>query len=599
MFKRGLSIFLFLAIFTSLLTVPQSSQAQNDAQFFPETNHWASGYFLEKWRNTPNAVFTLGYPISQPFEEESFTNPGETYRVQYFERAVLEEHPENFGVQNNQYYILGRLMGKLSAQGREAEAPFQPVADPNNGTWIAETQHTLTNDPAPFRTFWEQNGGVETFGYPISEQFEEINQADGQTYWVQYFERQRMEWHPEIEDPQYQILLGLLGSEYAQQHHQDNPAFAPESPDTPPEGSSTPPPSSAQGEGFIYGYNVTLYYDGAPWQDRKRALQLAKNSGVNWVRQQIAWKDLHDVSGEIYWAELDDIVQDVNDAGMKILINVVQSPSWATANGSHGLPSREHFSTFASFMGQMAARYQGRVHAYEIWNEQNRACENGGDCQTAGGIGGEVASADYYVDMLAAAYDAVKANDANAIVVSGGPTSTETNRADIAMSDTAYIRDMLGHPNFRADAIGVHPGGHNNPPDTMWPDNPGPEPWQNSREFYFRRIEDVIQSAKEAGRGDMPLWVTEFGWATANTTPGYEYGNEISYEMQADWIVRAFNMGRYEYPEVQAMFLWNLNFSISWQGAHNDPMHEQASFSVLNPDWSPRPAWHAIQAIPK
>jgi hypothetical protein len=247
----------------------------------------------------------------------------------------------------------------------------------------------------------------------------------------------------------------------------------------------------------------------------------------------------------------------------------------------------------------MAARYQGRVHAYEIWNEQNRACENGGDCQTAGGIGGEVASADYYVDMLAAAYDAVKANDANAIVVSGGPTSTETNRADIAMSDTAYIRDMLGHPNFRADAIGVHPGGHNNPPDTMWPDNPGPEPWQNSREFYFRRIEDVIQSAKEAGRGDMPLWVTEFGWATANTTPGYEYGNEISYEMQADWIVRAFNMGRYEYPEVQAMFLWNLNFSISWQGAHNDPMHEQASFSVLNPDWSPRPAWHAIQAIPK
>ncbi len=596
MVKRSLYAVLVLAILTTLVAVPQpeKTSAQSDSHFFTETNHWVNGYFLEKWRNTPNALFVLGLPISAPFEEESFTNPGETYRVQYFERAVLEEHPENFGVQDNQYYILGRLMGKLAAQGREGEPGFQPVADPGNGSWIPETQHTLTNSPAPFRSFWESNGGVSVFGYPISEQFEEVNEADGQTYWVQYFERQRMEWHPEIEDPQYQILLGLLGSEYSAKHHQDNPAFAPESPDNPPA-----PPSTPGSNNFIYGYNATLYLDGEPWQDRKRVLQLSKNSGVNWIRQQIAWRDLQDVSGEIYWAELDDIVQDAHEAGVNLLLNVVQSPSWATSNGSHGLPSREHFSTFAGFMGSMAARYQGRVQAYEIWNEQNRACENGGDCATAGGVGGEVAGADYYVDLLGAAYDSIKANDPNAIVVSGGPTSTETNRSDIAMSDSAYIRDMLGNPNFRADVIGIHPGGHNNPPDTMWPDNPGPEPWANSREFYFRRIEDNIQAAKDAGRGDMPLWVTEFGWATANNTPGYEYGNSITLEQQADWIVRAFDIGRYNYPEVQAMFLWNLNFAVAWQGAHGDPMHEQASFGVLNPDWSPRPAWHAIQAIPK
>jgi hypothetical protein len=558
------------------------------ARYFAQTGHSAVNWFLETWKNTPNAMFVLGLPISQPFIEESFTNPGEFYRVQYFERAVLEEHPENFDPTSNEYYVLGRLMGKLAAQGRENEPPFQSVADPGDGTWMAETQHTLRDSPAPFRTFFEQNGGLSVFGYPISEQFEEVNQADGETYWVQYFERQRMEWHPEESDPQYRVLLGLLGNEYRDAHHPDNQAFTFKS-----RHKAMPHP-------FAYGYNATLYHDGQPWQDRQRALQLAKDSGVLWIRQQIAWKDIHDISGQIHWGELDQIVQDTHNAGMKLLISVVQSPSWVTANGSHGLPSREHFSTFAHFMGEMAQRYRGKVQAYEIWNEQNRACENGGDCSTAGGIGGRVVDASYYVDMLHDAYYAIKEGDPYAIVVSGAPTSTETNRADIAISDITFMKQMLTNSRFRADAIGMHPGGHGNPPDTFWPDNPSTaDGWINSREFYFRRIEDIRQAMVDVGKGDLQLWITEFGWATPNNTPGYGYGNNISFETQAEWIARAFEMGRYDYaPWVGAMFLWNLNFAVSWQ-AHGDVMHEQASFGVLNGDWTPRPAWHAIQQIPK
>ena len=40
------------------------------------------------------------------------------------------------------------------------------------------TGHTLRNDPAPFRSFYEQNGGLNVFGRPKSEQFQERNQAD-------------------------------------------------------------------------------------------------------------------------------------------------------------------------------------------------------------------------------------------------------------------------------------------------------------------------------------------------------------------------------------------------------------------------------------
>ncbi|NJP04800.1 MAG: hypothetical protein HC837_03790 [Chloroflexaceae bacterium] len=592
MFKRIAIAVILLTMLAGMFVKPDFGMAQAtdpesvpatfpppQARYFPETGHSAVNYFLETWKNTPNALFVLGYPISQPFIQESFTNPGEYYRVQYFQRAILEELPQYYGQDNNRFYVQGRLLGRQLAQGRENEEPFQSAADPGDGSWIEATQHTLRNDPAPFRNFWENNGGLSVFGYPISEQFQEVNQADGNTYWVQYFERQRMEWHPDQPDPQYQILLGLLGNEARDANDFGNKQeFRFKQPD------------EALPSQFVYGWNVHLYDEGTAWQDRQRVLQISKNAEIYWMRQQVAWMDIHDISGQLFWNELDDIVADADAAGVNLLISVVRAPSWTTPDGSNGMPSAEHIPTFAQFMGAMAERYRGRVQAYEVWNEQNLAHENGG----------VVANADHYVNMLAAAYDAIKASDPYAIVVSGGPSSTETDIPTIAISDVAFTRQMLTNPNFRADVIGVHPGGQYNPPDTMWPDNPGPGPgWQDSREFYFRRVEDIHQVMVENGWGDRQIWLTEFGWATANNTPGYEYGNSTSFETQAEWIIRAFQKGRHEYaPWMGAMFLWNLNFAVPWKYEGNE-LHEQAAFGVLNGDWSPRPSWHAIQSMPK
>ncbi len=596
--RNAFSLTMLLAVIASMLVWPGMTRAAANrpedvpetkppfgVRYFPETQHNALNSFYEFWKRTPNALFVLGYPISEPFIEESFTNPGEFYRVQYFERAVLEEHPENYGTQ---YYILGRLMGNQTIKDRRGEGPFQPVANPGNGTWDNVTQHTLTNNPAPFREFWLRNGALEVFGRPTSEQFQEVNKADGKTYWVQYFERQRMEWHPEQADPKYKILLGLLGNEYRDARHQGNPAFAPAA-------QANPQPNPSSPSGFAYGFNAILYSQGSPWQDRKRVLTLSKNAGIYWIRQQVRWQDLQSAPGTacyaICWGELDGIANDASAEGVKLLVSVVASPNWATPDGKNGMPARDKIPEYARFMGEMAKRYKGKIQAYEIWNEQNLAHENGG----------RVASAGLYMDMLVAASQAIKAADPSAIVVSGGPSSTETNRADIALSDLTFLRQMFADSRFRTavDVVGVHPGGQSNPPDTMWPDNPGPGPgWVTSREFYFRRIEDVRRVMVESGLSDKKIWVTEFGWATANNTPGYSYGNNISFQKQAEYIVRAFQKGRYEYDYVSGMFLWQLNFAIPWKYNGNE-QHEQASFGVLNGDWSPRPAYLAIQSMRK
>jgi hypothetical protein len=601
--KRIFALMLILAVLASIAASPQVSSAAPrtpgevpdtlppfQSQYFPETQHAAMNSFLAFWKRTPNALFVLGYPISQPFIEESFTNPGEYYRVQYFERAILEEHPENAGTQ---YYILGRLLGNQITASRTGEAPFQPASDPGDGSFDTATSHTLRDSPAPFRGYWRANGGLAVFGRPTSEQFQEVNQADGKTYWVQYFERQRMEWHPNESNPRYRILLGLLGNEARDTYHRNEQDFAPITAEEVPGAPQSRPRSSD----FIYGFNALLYgQDAAPWQDRGRVLTLSKSAGISWIRQQVRWTDLQSAPGtvcsSICWGELDQIVDDSAAAGVKLLLSVVAAPSWATPDGKNGLPSRAHFGDFNNFVGQMAARYKGKVQAYEIWNEENLAHENGG----------RVANASFYMDILVGASQAIKAADAKAIVVSGPPSSTETNSPSIAVSDIRFYRQMFADPRFRAaaDVVGVHPGGEGNPPDTLWPAKPGPGPgWVTSREFYFRRVEDARAAMVDAGLGDMKIWITEFGWATKNNTPGYGYGNRISYQMQSDWIVRAFQMGREDYsPWVGAMFLWQLNFAVPWKYQGNE-LHEQASFGVLNGDWSPRPAYIAIQGIPK
>ncbi|NWJ46784.1 MAG: hypothetical protein HXX08_12970 [Chloroflexi bacterium] len=60
--------------------------------------------------------------------------------------------------------------------------------------YFPETGHNLRNS---FKAYWEANGGLSIYGYPISEEFYEVNPDDGNNYVVQYFERARFEWHPE------------------------------------------------------------------------------------------------------------------------------------------------------------------------------------------------------------------------------------------------------------------------------------------------------------------------------------------------------------------------------------------------------------------
>jgi thermitase len=102
-------------------------------------------------------------------------------------------------------YGFGRIDAARAVNAVRIPA-FEPVANPNQEgvAYFPETQHTVRGR---MRSFWEQNGGLPVFGFPISEEFSERT-PEG-TFTVQYFERNRLELHPENPAP-YDVLLGRL-----------------------------------------------------------------------------------------------------------------------------------------------------------------------------------------------------------------------------------------------------------------------------------------------------------------------------------------------------------------------------------------------------
>ncbi len=172
---------------------------------FPETGKTVRGGFLHYWQthglefgdpgiSFREALLLFGYPISEEFCET--LEDGQTRVVQYFERARMEYHPAN----QPPYDIL------LGHFGRRIH-PDDPPANPIPGQrYFPETGHNLGWG---FRDFWERNGGLMQFGYPITEEIRETLE-DGREHTVQYFERARFEWHPQNAAP-YDILLGHFG----------------------------------------------------------------------------------------------------------------------------------------------------------------------------------------------------------------------------------------------------------------------------------------------------------------------------------------------------------------------------------------------------
>jgi len=149
------------------------------------------GEFLKAYLSVSEPATIYGYPITEAYQERT-----QGKIVQYFERARFELFPEGPEALKVKITELGTLLYQ--------PGPTLPVPANSPGCRRYETGFQVCY---AFLDFYEAYGGPAQFGFPISN----FELHDGLI--VQYFQRARLEWHPEMPEGQ-RVMLTDLGSRY-------------------------------------------------------------------------------------------------------------------------------------------------------------------------------------------------------------------------------------------------------------------------------------------------------------------------------------------------------------------------------------------------
>lgn len=208
--KRAFCWFTLSLIIVLLSLGSRTTRAQSERTiYFPQTGHRLSGEFLVAYESVREAGKLIGFPIT-----EAYTDPVSGSLVQYFQKAHFVLDPQ----------APAQLRVKLTPLG---ELLYEPGIElPHSASFPACRSFPETGFEVcySFLEFFNENGGVAQFGYPISN----FEVHDGLI--VQYFQRSRFEWHPAL-PPGQRVAVGDLGVEYFEAAGEDPLLLLPDSRD--------------------------------------------------------------------------------------------------------------------------------------------------------------------------------------------------------------------------------------------------------------------------------------------------------------------------------------------------------------------------------
>ncbi len=348
-----------------------------------------------------------------------------------------------------------------------------------------------------------------------------------------------------------------------------------------------------------FGYG-TQVHGNATVGDPIQVMNDARNSlGMEWIKAQIQWWLVKPSPDADQWFFYDAVVDEAYNHGLRVMLSVVGAPAWTRAAGGENGPP-DDYNEYAKFLTELLQRYDGKVQAIEVWNEQNLDRE----WTTANGV-----SPEDYVRFLEVAYNTIKAHDPNIIVISGALSPTGGGDGISWLDDFIWLDRALaaGLLNY-ADCVGVHHNGYNIPPDVPF-DQTGslPEaatatfrgPFDNPHHSWsFKTTVDTYAEKVQAVDPTKKLCVTEFGWASSegyDTFPtGFEFAQDNTLEEQATYITQAFQQMR-DSGDVWLAFLFNYDFGNKGGGPTDDPV----PYSIIDTNGVPRPAYGAVAGMEK
>ena len=171
----------------------------------------------------------------------------------------------------------------------------------------------------------------------------------------------------------------------------------------------------------------------------RRSMEMISDAGFQWIRQQFAWYEIErPAKGEYVdsatdrssWDKYDRIVRLADEYGLSVLVRIDTVPDWARPTGSTFTHPPTHLEDYGDFVHTLVTRYRDSVHYYQLWNEPNLGFE----------WGNQNVKASEFVPLLKAGYTAVKAADADAVVIAAALAPTMAPGRTIATTRSSCRR---------------------------------------------------------------------------------------------------------------------------------------------------------------
>ena len=288
-------------------------------------------------------------------------------------------------------------------------------------------------------------------------------------------------------------------------------------------------------------------------RNRSSAEALARQMETAYVgmaREEFEWKRVEPALNDFEWAKFDQTVELARAHGVAVLGKLAYGSPWNNTAPA-GTPASaavfyppSNLAVFADYARAVVHRYKDRVHAWEIWNEENNPA-----------YWKPAPNAAQYTQLLKAAYAAIKAEDPTATVVLGG-LSTGPDASFLK-----GIHDNGGWSSFDVLAMHTYVSG---PPDgSIMP-------------LWFTNAKNTV-----ASYGTKPIWITEFGWSSYTGSGGTSTSDQRhdlmrTYEMAAEAGIAGIS--------------W---FELQNRGTNaSDPSQ---NWGILNSDLSAKPAFGGFQ----
>lgn len=281
----------------------------------------------------------------------------------------------------------------------------------------------------------------------------------------------------------------------------------------------------------------------------KSHVDAAASLGVDVIRFPGDWRAFEEQGKGQYSAwyveEVTATLAYAKSLGVGVVMTFAQTPYWATpqtadADSSEAIwspPTGEAAQAYAqalvAFHDEIeAAGLLDTVKAWEIWNEPNAMdFWSGSTLREGTDVQVDLAHAAEYAALLNAAYDALKAVDASAVVLGGS----------LAGCDAEYLAALYA-AGAKFDALAIHPYTKANPfnggiaygPEQSDANDPLSQVWS-----FKDGIESIRAVMAANGDADVGMWFTEFGWSSSA-----EWGGAGSAAAQAQFLQHALQLIR-------------------------------------------------------